>query len=152
MLHPRPPQANLLELGGSIAPHLPPSSSVSSSSTTASATAAASLGGAADKPIHSSSGSCVNGEQFTVGAGSDASTAASRRSNREVVGVRRAVVLVASQKTLVMAVAVLSGLGVGGGGLVVVPCVLAHLGQVVVDSALVSYWQQQDRLGKPSAA
>jgi sodium/bile acid cotransporter 7 len=59
--------------------------------------------------------------------------------------VRVAVVLAASQKTLPVAVAALAALpaaGAGGAaaGLAVVPCVMAHLLQLAIDSALVARW------------
>ena len=58
---------------------------------------------------------------------------------------RVAVVLAASQKTLPVAVAALAALpaaGAGGAaaGLAVVPCVMAHLLQLAIDSALVARW------------
>lgn len=68
--------------------------------------------------------------------------------------IRRAVVLVASQKTLPVAVTVLGKLAAvlgDGVGLAVVPCVLCHLGQIVADSMLVAHWSKQDRL-KAAAA
>ena len=62
---------------------------------------------------------------------------------------RRAVVLVGSQKTLPIAVAVLGQLGAAAagaaGGLAVVPCVAAHLSQILLDSLLVSAWLRADR-------
>ena len=68
---------------------------------------------------------------------------------------RRAVVLVGSQKTLPIAVAVLGQLGgaAGGaaGGLAVVPCVAAHLSQILLDSLLVSAWLRADRAAAAAA-
>ena len=62
-------------------------------------------------------------------------------------GIRRACVLVSSQKTLPIAVTVLNGLApqIGGAvGLAVIPCVVSHLVQIVMDSMLVSLWLKQD--------
>ena len=59
----------------------------------------------------------------------------------------RAVVLVTSSKTLPIAVTVLSQLSVmlgSGIGLAVVPCVVAHLSQIIWDSLLVSSWVRRD--------
>lgn len=61
--------------------------------------------------------------------------------------VRRAVILVSSVKTLPVAVTVLSKMGPMLGdmvGVAVVPCVLAHLGQIIVDSVMVSHWKSSD--------
>ena len=63
------------------------------------------------------------------------------------VGIRRACVLVGSQKTLPIAVTVLNGLApqIGGSvGLAVIPCVVSHLVQIVMDSMLVSQWLKHD--------
>ena len=62
-------------------------------------------------------------------------------------GVRRALVLVASQKTLPIAVTVLNRLALlvdGPIGLAVIPCVCTHLTQILIDSLLVSFWRQAD--------
>ena len=62
-------------------------------------------------------------------------------------GIRRACILVGSQKTLPIAVTVLNGLApqIGGAvGLAVIPCVVSHLAQIVMDSVLVSYWLKAD--------
>jgi hypothetical protein len=63
--------------------------------------------------------------------------------------VRRAVLLVASVKTLPIAVTVLGKLsgvvGEAAVGIAVVPCVLAHLGQIMWDSAMVSALAARDR-------
>lgn len=64
------------------------------------------------------------------------------------VGICRAVVLVTSSKTLPIAVTVLSQLSVmlgSGIGLAVVPCVVAHLTQIIWDSLLVSSWVRKDQ-------
>lgn len=63
-------------------------------------------------------------------------------------GLQRAVVLVASQKTLPIAVAVLAQLATfieGPMGLATIPCVAAHLGQIVIDSMLITSWMNKDR-------
>ncbi|KAA8534547.1 hypothetical protein F0562_032064 [Nyssa sinensis] len=53
-----------------------------------------------------------------------------------------ALVFVASQKTLPVMVAVVDQLGgaFGESGLLVLPCVAAHLNQIILDSFLVSFW------------
>ncbi|ERM98915.1 probable sodium/metabolite cotransporter BASS4, chloroplastic isoform X2 [Amborella trichopoda] len=58
----------------------------------------------------------------------------------------RAVTLVASQKTLPVMVAVVEQLGgaLGEPGLLVLPCVAAHINQIIFDSFLVNYWLQKD--------
>lgn len=62
--------------------------------------------------------------------------------------VRRAVLLVSSVKTLPVAVTVLGKLapvlGEATVGIAVVPCVLAHLGQIIWDSLMVSHIKQAD--------
>ena len=60
---------------------------------------------------------------------------------------QRALVLVGSQKTLPIAVTVLNQLSTtlsGPVGLAVVPCVVAHLSQILVDSVLASRWLKAD--------
>ncbi|KAL6580827.1 hypothetical protein OROMI_006750 [Orobanche minor] len=54
-----------------------------------------------------------------------------------------ALLLVASQKTLPVMVAVVEQLGgaLGESGLLVLPCVAAHLTQIIIDSCLVSFWK-----------
>ncbi|KAH9704541.1 putative sodium/metabolite cotransporter BASS4 [Citrus sinensis] len=58
-----------------------------------------------------------------------------------------AVVLVASQKTLPVLVAVVEQLGCafGESGLLVLPCVAAHLTQIIMDSFLVNFWLRRDK-------
>ncbi|XP_057980147.1 probable sodium/metabolite cotransporter BASS4, chloroplastic [Malania oleifera] len=58
-----------------------------------------------------------------------------------------ALVLVASQKTLPVMVAVVDQLGgaFGESGLLVLPCVAAHLNQIITDSILVNFWLQEGR-------
>ncbi|XP_044462291.1 probable sodium/metabolite cotransporter BASS4, chloroplastic [Mangifera indica] len=57
-----------------------------------------------------------------------------------------AFVLVASQKTLPVMVAVVEQLGgaFGKSGLLVLPCVAAHLIQIIMDSFLVNSWPRED--------
>ncbi|XP_059285451.1 probable sodium/metabolite cotransporter BASS4, chloroplastic isoform X2 [Lycium ferocissimum] len=56
-----------------------------------------------------------------------------------------ALLLVASQKTLPVMVAVVEQLGgaLGESGLLVLPCIAAHLNQIILDSFLVSVWFQK---------
>ncbi|VFQ81286.1 unnamed protein product [Cuscuta campestris] len=55
-----------------------------------------------------------------------------------------ALLLVASQKTLPVMVAVVEQLGgsLGAPGLLVLPCVAAHLNQIIMDSFVVNFWQK----------
>ncbi|KAK4798205.1 hypothetical protein SAY86_030531 [Trapa natans] len=57
-----------------------------------------------------------------------------------------AALLVASQKTLPVMVAVVEQLGgsFGESGLLVLPCVAAHLIQIIIDSFLVNFWLRRD--------
>ncbi|KAJ6349892.1 hypothetical protein OIU78_006142 [Salix suchowensis] len=57
-----------------------------------------------------------------------------------------AYVLVASQKTLPVMVAVVEQLGgaFGESGLLVLPCVAAHLNQIIMDSFFVNFWLRKD--------
>ncbi|KAK8653410.1 hypothetical protein V6N13_127412 [Hibiscus sabdariffa] len=57
-----------------------------------------------------------------------------------------AALLVASQKTLPVMVAVVEQLGgaFGESGLLVLPCVAAHLSQIILDSFLVNFWLRRD--------
>ncbi|KAG9458983.1 hypothetical protein H6P81_003491 [Aristolochia fimbriata] len=61
---------------------------------------------------------------------------------------KRAVVIVSSQKTLPVMVAVVEQLGgaLGEPGLLVLPCVAAHINQIIIDSFLVNFWLQKDQL------
>ncbi|KAI8472893.1 MAG: putative sodium bile acid cotransporter [Monoraphidium minutum] len=77
-------------------------------------------------------------ELFQFGAASDPASAA---------GLRRALVLTSSVKTLPVAVAVLAGIGPALGpaaGVAVIPALMAHLGQIVIDSVLVARWRAAD--------
>lgn len=60
----------------------------------------------------------------------------------------RAIIIVASQKTLPVMVAIVGQLGgvLGEAGLLVIPCVAAHINQIIMDSFLVSIWLQQDKM------
>ena len=65
----------------------------------------------------------------------------------EDIAIRRAVVLCSSEKTLPVAVATINQLGAVAGaaaGIAVLPCIMAHLLQIAIDSALVSYWNKLD--------
>eukprot|EP00899_Mesostigma_viride_P024861 jgi/Mesvir1/555/Mv11407-RA.1 len=74
------------------------------------------------------------------------------KSPEAVTAVQRAVMLVASQKTLPVSVAVIQGLqgSLGDPGLLVLACIVAHLAQVIFDSALVSFWLKSDAKSKLS--
>ncbi|XP_073144051.1 probable sodium/metabolite cotransporter BASS4, chloroplastic isoform X2 [Henckelia pumila] len=66
-----------------------------------------------------------------------------------------ALLLVASQKTLPVMVAVVEQLGgsLGESGLLVLPCVAAHLNQIIIDSFLVGLWKEkEDALGNSKVA
>ncbi|KMZ66071.1 putative Bile acid:sodium symporter [Zostera marina] len=59
----------------------------------------------------------------------------------------RAVIIVTSQKTLPVTVVVVEQLGgaLGESGLLVLPCIAAHIIQIIIDSFLVNYWLQKDQ-------
>eukprot|EP01024_Parvocaulis_polyphysoides_P049047 TRINITY_DN471_c0_g1_i10.p1 TRINITY_DN471_c0_g1~~TRINITY_DN471_c0_g1_i10.p1 ORF type:complete len:427 (+),score=41.90 TRINITY_DN471_c0_g1_i10:121-1401(+) len=59
---------------------------------------------------------------------------------------KRAVLLIASQKTLPVAVTIISyfGASVGNKGLITLPCILAYLAQLFIDSFVVSRWTAND--------
>ncbi|KAK9280612.1 hypothetical protein L1049_014307 [Liquidambar formosana] len=59
----------------------------------------------------------------------------------------RALLLVSSQKALLIAVAVVEQLGgaLGESGLLVLPCVAAHINQIIIDSFLVNFWLHKDQ-------
>ncbi|KAJ8754500.1 hypothetical protein K2173_005661 [Erythroxylum novogranatense] len=61
-----------------------------------------------------------------------------------------AFVLVASQKTLPVLVAVVEQLGgaFGESGMLVLPCVAAHLNQIIIDSFLINFWLRKDHTSK----
>ena len=70
------------------------------------------------------------------------------------VGIERAVIIVGSQKTLPVAVAVISSMGASLGpiaGLAVIPCIICHLMQIIADSFLVSYWLKRSRTSAAGA-
>mmetsp|Transcript_7498 Transcript_7498/g.46100 ORF Transcript_7498/g.46100 Transcript_7498/m.46100 type:complete len:415 (-) Transcript_7498:220-1464(-) len=83
---------------------------------------------------------CVN----TVGLGQQEKDAS--------IADRKALILVGSQKTLPVAVTVLQQLGpsFGDAGMVVIPCVVAHLMQVLIDSWVVTRWNAQEARLKAS--
>ncbi|KAG6629669.1 probable sodium/metabolite cotransporter BASS4, chloroplastic isoform X2 [Carya illinoinensis] len=58
----------------------------------------------------------------------------------------RALLIVCSQKALLIVVAVVDQLSgvVGESGLLVLPCVVAHINQVIIDSVLVNFWLWKD--------
>eukprot|EP00873_Tetraselmis_striata_P040831 jgi/Tetstr1/461095/TSEL_006238.t1 len=65
----------------------------------------------------------------------------------EAQAMQRAVVLVGSQKTLPVAVTVINSMTVWLGpaaALAVIPCIICHIMQIVVDSFLVGHWLRQD--------
>jgi len=57
----------------------------------------------------------------------------------------KAVMIMASQKTLPVAVTVIGFLpaGLGEQGLMVIPCIISHMSQIFIDAAIVSRWAQQ---------
>lgn len=65
-----------------------------------------------------------------------------------------ALLLVASQKTLPVLVAVVDQLGgtYGESGLLVLPCVAAHLNQIIMDSFFVSFLNKKRSLGNAEAS
>lgn len=68
---------------------------------------------------------------------------------------RRAVFLLASQKTLPVAMAIISGLpeeSFGQAGLVALPCIFGHLSQLIIDSFLVDAWAKNPYPPAPEAA
>ncbi|XP_077241254.1 sodium Bile acid symporter family [Tasmannia lanceolata] len=64
----------------------------------------------------------------------------------------RALIIVASQKTLPVMVAVVEQLGgaLGESGLLILPCVAAHINQIIMDSFLVNFWLRKDKLSNHS--
>lgn len=66
----------------------------------------------------------------------------------------RAVVIMGSQKTLPMAMAILAALppSVGSAGLVAIPPIVCHLTQIFVDAWLAARWALRDPLALPIAA
>ncbi|XAR60127.1 hypothetical protein NMG60_11033379 [Bertholletia excelsa] len=59
----------------------------------------------------------------------------------------RPLLLLSSQKAFLVAVSVVEQLGgvLGSSGLLILPCIAAHINQVVVDSFLVNFWLQADQ-------
>ncbi|CAL9763418.1 unnamed protein product [Musa acuminata subsp. burmannicoides] len=64
----------------------------------------------------------------------------------------RAVIIVASQKTLPVLVAVVEQLqgALGEAGLLVLPCVALHINQIIIDSFLVNWWLRRDQISAKS--
>jgi sodium/bile acid cotransporter 7 len=69
-------------------------------------------------------------------------------NRKQDVAIRKAIILCTSEKTLPVAVAVVNQLSAAGAGaaagFAVVPCILAHLLQIAIDSAVVSNWNKQE--------
>ncbi|KAI4352923.1 hypothetical protein L6164_007130 [Bauhinia variegata] len=65
-----------------------------------------------------------------------------------------ALILVASQKTLPVMVAVIEPLrgALGESGLLVLPCVAAHLNQIILDSIIINLWRPKDNSDNLKAA
>lgn len=65
----------------------------------------------------------------------------------------KAVVLMASQKTLPVSVTVIGFLSaVGGEGLMTVPCIVGHMSQLFIDSYISSRWAADTEEEEPSGA
>lgn len=65
-----------------------------------------------------------------------------------------AVMLVASEKSLPVSVTVVSFLGtLGEEGLMIIPCVMGHLSQLLIDSQIASWWanHQKDKVPEDAA-
>lgn len=65
---------------------------------------------------------------------------------KEHVAIRKAVILCTSEKTLPVAVAVISQLGVltpANMAFAILPCIFSHILQTVIDSALVGHWNRK---------
>lgn len=75
-----------------------------------------------------------------------------KQERDSVVADRKALVLVGSQKTLPVAVTVLQQIGTsfGDAGLVVIPCVVSHLMQILIDSWVVTRWNAKEARLKAS--
>lgn len=64
---------------------------------------------------------------------------------KEHVAIRKAIILCTSEKTLPVAVAVISQLGVltpANMAFAILPCIFSHILQTVIDSALVGHWNR----------
>jgi len=73
---------------------------------------------------------------------------ASAGSTRGALDIQRAIILTASVKTLPVAVAVFAALAPALGGRIgvaLVPAVMAHLSQILIDSTIVAHWRRQER-------
>ena len=67
---------------------------------------------------------------------------------KEHVAIRKALILCTSEKTLPVAVAVISQLGVltpANMAFAILPCIFSHILQTVIDSALVGRWNHRAR-------
>jgi len=62
----------------------------------------------------------------------------------------RAVLLLASQKTLPVAATIITYLEMEGlnAGLMTLPCIMGHISQLLIDSGIVSYWLHKDEKEK----
>ena len=58
----------------------------------------------------------------------------------------RTIMIMGSQKTLPMSIAVITFItpALGEAGLMAVPCIVSHLSQLLIDSAIVSAWLHRD--------
>eukprot|EP00899_Mesostigma_viride_P021341 jgi/Mesvir1/29208/Mv08626-RA.1 len=92
--------------------------------------------------------------EYRVAHGKGEETHGEHSSPEYITAVHRAVVLVSSEKTLPVCVAVIQGLkgALGDSGLLVLGCIAAHLSQIIFDSALVSFWMKRDASEKASHA
>lgn len=65
----------------------------------------------------------------------------------------KAVVILASQKTLPVSIAVISALpdSVGDKGLMAIACILAHLSQIVLDAFIIGAWVKEAKQPQPEA-
>ncbi|CAG9461058.1 unnamed protein product [Pedinophyceae sp. YPF-701] len=69
-------------------------------------------------------------------------------SGPEADKIKRAIILTCSQKTLPVAVTTITQLGAQMGfvaGLAVIPCVFSHFAQILIDSFVVSKWNNDDK-------
>lgn len=63
--------------------------------------------------------------------------------------IQKSVVMVASSKTLPMAITVLTFLPDASGdkGLIAIPCIISHLGQIILDGFVASWWAERSQGG-----
>eukprot|EP00899_Mesostigma_viride_P025014 jgi/Mesvir1/5698/Mv15712-RA.2 len=67
----------------------------------------------------------------------------------------KGVIIMCSQKTLPVALTILSNLSeaeIGSKGLVAVPCIVCHMAQLFIDSVLVSYWASKWEKGSTTSS